>query len=181
MISEIFEYKDLDGNPVQKEWYFSLDRAEIAEMKIRHDGPDQGAGSLEDYLDRIVKEQDNNKLLDNFQAILKKSVAIRVNNFLRKNQDVVDEFVGGGAYEYMFMKMLGDATYAANLINGIIPKDMAEQVSAREAEDKTKQHTDAELLAMPEEAFFAAAGGTNPMRWEDPRFLMIAARRKNAA
>jgi hypothetical protein len=180
MISEMFEYNDLDGKPVQKEWYFSLDRAEIAEMKIRHDGPDQGEGSLADYLDRIVKEQDNNKLLDNFQAILKKSVAIRPagTNYLKKGQEIVDEFVGGGAYEYMFMKMLGDAVYAANLINGIIPKDMAEEAAKREAEEK--QYTDADLLAMTDDAFFTAAGGTNPMRWE-PRFLTLAARRKNAA
>ncbi len=180
MISEIFEYKDLDGKPVQKEWYFSLDRAEIAEMKIRHDGPDQGEGSLEDYLDRISKEQDNNKLLDNFQAILRKSVAIRPagTNYLKKSQEIVDEFVGGGAYDYMFMRMLADATYAAHLINGIIPKDMAEEAAKREAE--TSEYTDADLLAMTEEEFFQAAGGSNPMRW-DPRFLMLAARRKTAA
>jgi hypothetical protein len=179
MISEIFEYKDLDGNSVKKEWYFSLDRAEIAEMKIRHDGPDQGRGSLEDYLDRIVKEQDNNKLLDNFQAILKKSVAIRKDNYLRKGQEVVEEFVGGGAYEYMFMKMLGDAAYAANLINGIIPKDMAEEAAKREAEE-SKQYSDADLLSMTDEAFFAAAGGTNPMKW-DQRYLLLASKRKTAA
>ena len=176
MISETFKYKDLDGNEVTKEWYFSLDRAEIAEMKIRHDGT--GKGSLEDYLDRIVKEQDNNKLLDNFQAILQKSVAVRKDNYLDKSPEVLKEFIGGGAYEYMFMKMLGDAAYAANLINGIIPKDMAEEVAKKQAEGEA--HTDSELLAMTDEAFFAAAGGTNPMRWE-PRFLTLAARRKTAA
>lgn len=181
MISETFAYKDLDGNAVQKEWYFSLDQAEIAEMKIRHDGPDQGSGSLEDYLDRIVKEQDNNKLLDNFQAILKKSVAIRPAgaNYLKKGPEIIDEFVGGGAYEYMFMKMLGDAAYAAKLINGIIPKDMAEEIARREAEEP-KQYSDDELLGMTDDEFFAAAGGKNPMKW-DQRFLLLAGKRKNAA
>src|SRR4051812_8985733 len=118
MIPETITYNDLDGNTVTKEWYFSLDRAEIAEMKIRHDGT--GKGSLEDYLDRIVKEQDNNKLLDNFQAILMKSVGLRKDNYIDKTPAIRAEFTGGGAYETMFMKMLEDATYAARLINGII-------------------------------------------------------------
>lgn len=178
MISETFQYKDLDGNVVTKEWYFSLDRAEIAEMKIRHEGP--GKGSLEDYLDRIVKEQDNNKLLDNFQAILRKAVAIRKDNYLRKGQEVIEEFTGGGAYETMFMRMLEDATYAAKLINGIIPADMAEEAAKKQAENETKTYSDAELLSMTDEAFFEVAGGTNPMKW-DQRFLFLASKRKTAA
>jgi hypothetical protein len=175
-ISETMTYKDIDGNTVTKEWWFSLDKREIAEMKIRHEGP--GKGSLEDYLDRIVKEQDNNKLLDNFKAILEASVAVRVDNYLKKTPEVLMEFTGGGAYETMFMKMLGDAQYAANLINGIIPKDMAEEVQKKQAEGE--HYTDAQLLAMTDDAFFEAAGGTNPMRW-DSRFLTLAARRKTAA
>lgn len=176
-ISEMITYKDLDGQTVTKEWWFSLDRAEIAEMKIRHDGT--GKGSLEDYLDRIVKEQDNNKLLDNFQAILRKAVAVRVDNYLKKSPEVLHEFTGGGAYSAMFMRMLADASYAARLVNGIIPEDMAEEVAKKNAE-KEKDYTDAELLAMTDEAFFQAAGGTNPMRW-DQRFLVLAGRRKTAA
>lgn len=181
MIPETIHYTDLDGKPAQKEWYFALDKAEIAEMKIRHEGP--GKGSLEDYLDRIIKEQDNNKLLDNFKAILFKSVGVRKGNYIAKNQDILDEFVGSGAYEAMFMRMLGDATYAANLINGIIPKDLAKAVAEKQAEIEgfaNAPHSDEELLAMTDEQFFTAAGGSNPMRWE-PRFLMLAAKRKNAA
>lgn len=176
-ISELITYRDLDGQTVTKEWWFSLDRAEIAEMKIRHDGT--GKGSLEEYLDRIVKEQDNNKLLDNFQAILRKAVAIRVDNYLKKSPEVLHEFTGGGAYSAMFMRMLEDASYAARLVNGIIPEDMAEEVQKQQAE-RQKEFTDNELLAMTDEAFFQAAGGTNPMRW-DQRFLVLAGRRKTAA
>jgi hypothetical protein len=178
MIPQIITYNDLDGNTIQKEWHFALDRAEIAEMKIRHDGT--GKGSLEDYLDLIVKEQDNNRLLDNFKAILFKSVGIRKGNYIDKSEEIRAEFIGSGAYEAMFMKMLEDAAYAAELINGIIPKDMAEQVAAKEAENNSRQYTDVELLAMSDDAFFAVAGGTNPMKWE-PRFLLLAGKRKTAA
>lgn len=177
-ISETLTYKDIDGNIVTKEWWFSLDRAEIAEMKIRHDGT--GKGSLEEYLDRIVKEQDNNKLLDNFQAILRKSVALRVDNYLKKTPEVVHEFTGGGAYSSMFMAMLGDAEYAARLVNGIIPEDMAEEVRKKQEETSNKQYTDAELLAMTPEAFEQAAGGSDKTKW-DKRFLIVGMQRKIAA
>lgn len=177
-ISESIKYTDLDGQVVTKEWWFSLDRAEIAEMKIRHDGT--GKGSLEEYLDRIVKEQDNNKLLDNFQAILRKAVAVRVDNYLKKTPEVLQEFTGGGAYETMFMQMLADAEYAARLINGIIPKDMAEEVQKKQAETVNKQYTDAELLAMTPEAFEQAAGGSDKTKW-DKRFLIVGMQRKTAA
>lgn len=175
-ISETITYQDIDGKTVTKEWWFSLDKAELAEMKLRHEGP--GKGTLEEYLDRIIKEDDNNKILDNFQMILQKSVAVRVDNYLKKTPETVMEFTGGGAYEAMFMKMLREAEYAAKLINGILPKDMVEAVAKKDAEKS--QHTDEELLAMSDEEFFSVAGGQNPMRW-DPRFLTLAARRKTAA
>jgi hypothetical protein len=178
MIPEMITYRDINGETVTKEWIFALDRAELAEMKIRHEGP--GRGTLESYLDRIVKEQDNNKLLDNFKLILLKSVGLRVDNYIDKSDKIRAEFTGGGAYETMFMRMLEDAAYAARLINGIIPKDMAEEAAKRQAETGSETYTDNELLGMTDEAFFAAAGGTNPMKW-DPRFLMLAARRKTAA
>lgn len=177
MIPEMITYQDLNGETVTKEWLFALDRRELAEMKIRHEGP--GKGTLEAYLDRIVKEQDNNKLLDNFQLILMKSVGLRVDNYIDKNDKIRAEFTGGGAYETMFMRMLEDAAYAARLINGIIPKDMAEEALKKQNESETA-YSDADLLGMTDEAFFAVAGGTNPMKW-DPRYLMLAARRKNAA
>jgi hypothetical protein len=178
MIPEMITYRDINGVTVTKEWIFALDRRELAEMKIRHEGP--GKGTLESYLDRIVKEQDNNKLLDNFQAILMKSVGLRVDNYIDKNDKIRAEFTGGGAYETMFMRMLEDAEYAARLINGIIPRDMAEEYAKQKATTDPDKFSDAELLGMTDEAFFAAAGGTNPMKW-DSRFLMLAARRKTAA
>lgn len=176
MISEVITYTNLDGKVVQETYHFGLDKAELAEMKIRHEGP--GKGTLEEYLDRIVKEEDNNKILDNFKAILFASVGIRVDDYVKKDERIRDRFVGSGAYEATFMKMLGDAHYAAHIINGIVPADMAEAVAKQDAENQ--QYTDEELLSMTEEAFFQAAGGSNPMRW-DPRFLMLASRRKTAA
>lgn len=176
MISENIRYKNLDGNWVEETYHFGLDRAELAEMKIRHEGP--GRGTLEDYLDAIVKEDDNNKILDNFKAILFASVGIRVDDYVKKDERIRDRFVGSGAYEAMFMHMLEDAKYAARIVNGIVPADMAEEAAKRQSEEK--EYSDAELLAMTDEAFFQAAGGTNPMRW-DQRFLLLAGRRKTAA
>lgn len=177
MISEVIRYTNIDGKVVEETYHFGLDRAELAEMKIRHEGP--GKGTLEEYLDAIVKESDNNKILDNFKAILFASVGVRVDDYVRKDQRIRDRFVGSGAYEATFMRMLGDADYAAHIINGIVPADMAEEAQKKQTEGE-KPYTDAELLAMTDEAFFQAAGGTNPMRW-DPRFLTLAARRKTAA
>lgn len=176
MISEVIRYTNLDGKVVEETYHFGLDRAELAEMKIRHEGP--GKGTLEEYLDAIVKEEDNNKILDNFKAILFASVGIRVDDYVKKDERIRDRFVGSGAYEATFMRMLGDAEYAAHIINGIVPADMAEAVAKKEGEQQ--KYTDEQLLAMTDEAFFEAAGGSNPMRW-DPRYLLLASRRKTAA
>lgn len=176
MISEVIRYTNLDGKVVEETYHFGLDRAELAEMKIRHEGP--GKGTLEEYLDAIVKEEDNNKILDNFKAILFASVGIRVDDYVKKDERIRDRFVGSGAYEATFMRMLGDAEYAAHIINGIIPADMAEAAAKKEGEQQ--KYTDEQLLAMTDEAFFEAAGGSNPMRW-DPRYLLLASRRKTAA
>lgn len=175
MISETIRYRNLDGNMVEETYHFGLDRAELAEMKIRHEGP--GKGTLEEYLDAIIKEDDNNKILDNFKAILFASVGVRVDDYVKKDERIRDRFVGSGAYEATFMRMLEDATYAARIVNGIVPADMAAEAAKNQGE---KQYTDSELLAMTDEAFFQAAGGSNPMKW-DPRFLLLASKRKTAA
>jgi len=175
MISEPITYTNLDGVPVTETYHFGLNRAELAEMKLRHEGP--GKGTLEEYLDRIVKENDNNKILDNFKAILLASVGVRVDDYVKKTDEIRDRFIGSGAYEATFMRMLEDAEYAAHIINGIVPADMAAEAAKK---SEKPQYTDAELLAMTDEAFIQAAGSKNPMKW-GPRFLTLAARRKTAA
>lgn len=175
MISETIRYRNLDGKMVEETYHFGLDRAELAEMKIRHEGP--GKGTLEEYLDAIIKEDDNNKILDNFKAILFASVGIRVDDYVKKDERIRDRFVGSGAYEATFMRMLEDASYAAKIVNGIVPADMAAEAAKNQDE---KSYTDIELLNMTDEAFFQAAGGSNPMKW-DPRFLLLASKRKTAA
>jgi len=61
-----------------------------------------------------------------------------------------------------------------------MPKNLEDRIEKIMKGEAKKEYTDAELLALPDDEFFKAAGGTNSRNW-DPRFLQIAYQRKTAA
>jgi hypothetical protein len=66
-------------------------------------------------------------------------------------------------------------------MNKIMPKHIQEQAEAEARQLTSEEFTDQELLDMPDEDFFKAAGTSNAMKM-DKRFLNLAmARRNNAA
>lgn len=124
MLKKTIKFSDLDGNEVTEEFYFRLNKAEIAEMELSHEG------SFSAYLKTIIESQDGGKIIAAFKQILLASVGRRSEDGRRfiKNQEIRDDFEQSEAYSELFMELVTNADAASAFIRGIVPSDLQKEV-----------------------------------------------------
>lgn len=127
MIKKTVSYTDFNGVQRTEDFYFNLTEAELTEMQFGVDG------GLKALLDKIIKENDERKLMEYFKKIVimaygEKSADGR--KFL-KNDEIRDGFAPTEAYSKIFMELARDAKAASEFVNGIMPSDISEKVKAK--------------------------------------------------
>lgn len=118
MYKKTITYVDYNGVERTEDFYFNLTKAEIAELDLRH------AGGFESYINRIVKSDDNNAIVDTFKSIIAMAYGEKDPNGRRfvKNPRLTEEFMQTEAYSELFVELLTKEGAAADFINGIVPK-----------------------------------------------------------
>ncbi|ATN93684.1 hypothetical protein SEA_SCAP1_35 [Streptomyces phage Scap1] len=173
MYTKDITYVNLDGVTVTETHHFNLTKAEAVEMNFHK------KGGLEDYARRIIQAEEHGELVELFKVLILKTYGRRDGQRFVKNKDLTDEFEQTGAYSELFIELATNADEAVKFFREIVPPDMQSRV-----DDVTlpgdKEYTDEQLLTIPWEEFYAAAGGKDDKNW-DKRFLLIAFRRKQAA
>jgi len=172
MLKRQITYNDLDDRSVTEEYWFGLNKAELAEMELSGSN-----GSLTDYFKTIVEAKDGRAMVNTFKEIILSTVGVRSEDGKRfvKTDEIRENFELGGAYPELFMELVTDPDKAAEFFNGIMPKDLAEKVAAQQAAEQSKSVE--ELLAM-DQADFDRIAGTNPQEMSKEH-LMVAFQRKN--
>lgn len=129
MYKETIKYTDYDGNEREEDFYFNLTKAELMEMQMSTEG------GLEKRIQKIVSSQNGKEIMTLFKDILLKSYGEKSDDGKRfiKNQNIRDDFEQSEAYSELFMKLVTDADAAQKFINGIMPKDIANQVKENPA------------------------------------------------
>lgn len=125
MYTKQVKYTDFEGNERQEDLQFNLTKAELMEMQLSENG------GLEKKIKAITAAQDTKEIIELFKSILINSygkVSPDGKRFI-KNQELRDEFVQSEAYSEMFMMLATDSSEAEKFINGIIPKDMRQNVT----------------------------------------------------
>lgn len=124
MFKRDITYEDFDGDKVTETFYFNLTRTELIQLEVHY------KGGLKEALDRIIKSQDNKQLIEEFQRIILLSYGVKSDDGKRfiKNDALKDEFSQSAAYDELFMELSTNEESAANFINGIIPKNFAEEM-----------------------------------------------------
>lgn len=126
MLKKSITFKDLDGNEIVEDFYFSLSKADIAEMELSK------KGGLSAHLETIVADENGGEIIKTFKEIIQLAIGKRSadNRRFIKSQEIIDEFVQSDAYSVLFMELVTDDKKGAEFINGIIPADMLEAVAA---------------------------------------------------
>lgn len=167
-VKRTISFKNLDGQDVSEDWYFSLDEADAAELDLAH------RKDLAEYLADIDKNKNTKEMLNVWRALLFASVGKRDGNLLVKDETTLRQFKFGGAYKQMFAELVESPDAGAEFFVSIMPDKVQKQVAAEQA----KTYTTDEMMAMSDEEFDAAFG-TDDTAWDKP-VLLAAMRRKNS-
>lgn len=122
MIKQTRTYVDYNGNERTEDLYFNLNKAELIEMQYTT------PGGFAETLDKIVKTNDQSKLVMIMKDILLKSVGKKSEDgrFFKKSEEISKEFSESPVFADMFIELATDADKASKFIEGILPDDFSE-------------------------------------------------------
>lgn len=118
------EWKDYDGNPRKESFYFHLNKGELLDMQMSE------YGGLDKLLQKIIDTKDQVKLWEYFRDIIIMAYGVKRGdgrNFIKKDENgrrLVEDFLTTEAYGELMIKLVSDADYAADFVNGIIPEGL---------------------------------------------------------
>lgn len=125
MYKKTITYTDYNGNERTEDHYFDLSKAEIMEMQLSVNG------GFDAMLQSIIEAKDIPALAKLFKEIICKSYGKKTpdGREFEKSEQITKSFTQTGAYSELYMELCTDAKAAAEFINGIIPKGLAEEVA----------------------------------------------------
>ena len=137
MIKKTVTYTDFNGNERTEDFYFNLTQVELAELDLGVSGV---SGGLLGLLKKIVREKDQRQIVEYFKKIVlmaygEKSVDGR--RFV-KSDEIRNGFAPTEAYSKIFMELAGNADEASKFINGIMPKEIAEEAKKLSKDEITE-------------------------------------------
>lgn len=127
MLKKTIKYIDYDGLEREEDFYFNLNRAEVAEMEISTEG------GMEKMLKKIVESRNGKRIIETFKDIVLRAYGEKSLDGKRfiKTPEIREAFSQTEAYVNLFMELATNADAAAEFVNGILPpKDEKKQVSA---------------------------------------------------
>ena len=132
MLKKEIAYTDYNGVERKATFYFNLSKAEITEMELTT------VGGFAEMIQKIVDAQDAPSIIKTFKDLVLKSYGEKSPDGKRfiKTKELRDSFEQTEAYSTLFMELATNAAAASEFVNGIIPADLAKQVSASELSGK---------------------------------------------
>ena len=131
MYKKIITYTDYNGYERTEEFLFNLTEAEIAEMEMSK------KGGLTNTLQRLIRTEDAPEIAKIFKDLILRSYGEKSDDGRRfiKTKEKADEFSQTEAYSKLYMELAFDDKAAAEFINNIIPKSMAEQLKNKDMKE----------------------------------------------
>lgn len=192
MHKQTITYDDLfSEEKITEDHYFHLSKADIAELQLIY------RGGWDEHLKSVGNSGDGKLIIDTFKDLIFRSYGKRVGQDFDKSEEISRRFMASEAYSELFMKLMNEPTFAAEFVNGVMPKELREQAelaNLHEAakatvqgdvivepttEKKATDYSRDELLAMSDEEFEKVAGkDPAKMSKESPQLLEIAYLRK---
>lgn len=176
MIPRTITYKDLDGNDVTEEFHFHFNNVEALEFAAQYKG--SPGAVIQKAFENIKSGNDADEnemiILKFFRELVAGSIGRRSESgksFI-KNHEYCSEFMNSDAYSTLFFDLVSDEKFAAEFVNGVFPKDMADIMAP-----KKPAYTEQQLLDMSDEEFDRVVG-KDPMKLSKEQ-LMIAMKRRN--
>lgn len=129
MLKKTITFEDFEGNKRTEDFYFNLNKAELAEMQMSRQG------GFTDWIQKVIDARDNTTLYATIKDFVLKSVGIKSPDGRRfiKNSEIREEFEQTEAYSELMMELMSDEKAFSAFCQGIIPKELSEKVAAESA------------------------------------------------
>lgn len=126
MLVKRIEFEDYDGHKLTEDHYFNLNKAEIIKWLTT-----DGDYTLDKKLLRLFQAGNGRELMKTFDDLIRSSYGIKSLDGRRfeKSEEITKAFVETEAYSVLFSELVTDAKAAADFVNAIIPKDIAEEIA----------------------------------------------------
>lgn len=115
--------------------YFNMSRREMMDFIKKYDG----INSFREYLNSAKSAEDVYSIVEFIDDVLGSAYGERQGERFVKSEIIRDNFLNGPLYEALFEKMLNDGNFAVDLLTGIFPEKIMEQVKKDEEFQKAQQ------------------------------------------
>lgn len=118
MYKTTLEYRDFNNKQQKEDLYFNLTEAEIVRLDVGF------PGGLIEFAQAINADTDKSKIMDMIETVLEASYGIKSEDGKRfvKNHEVKESFLNSAAYSALFVKMMRDTDFAAELFNALVSR-----------------------------------------------------------
>lgn len=125
MLKRTIDFEDYDGNKRSEDHYFNLNKSEVIKWLTT-----SGDYTLDKVLERLSTERNGKKIMEIFESLIKLSYGKKSvdGRKFEKNEEIWNDFYQTEAYSILFTELVTDAKKAADFVNKIIPKDLADEV-----------------------------------------------------
>lgn len=124
MLKKTITYTNYNDEKKTKDYYFNLKKSELIDLQY------STAKGFMDYIEEITKTQDNVRIWKAFRDIILLAYGEKSNDGERfvKSDELRKSFEETEAFSELIYELMSNETAAADFINGIMPKDLAEKV-----------------------------------------------------
>lgn len=134
MIKKSITYTNFLEEEVTEDFYFHLGKAELINLELSEDG------SFGNRLLSIVASNDHREMVAEFTKIIGQAYGIRTpdGRGFRKSAEEQETFLSSPAFDALFMELMTDPKTTAEFIQGIVPKDLANDPKVLKAVEDVK-------------------------------------------
>lgn len=125
MLKRTITFVDYDNNKRTEDFYFNMNKSEVMKWLTT-----SGEYTLDKVMDRLTKTKNGKEIMRIFEEMIKISYgekSLDGRNF-EKSEEIWNNFYYTEAYSELFMELVTDAAKAADFFNGIIPKELGDEV-----------------------------------------------------
>ena len=136
MLKKKITYTDFNGNERTEDHYFNLTKTELTEIALGlPDGMDESeiTEANEQAAMTIIDKLGKDGVFKFIKELILKSYGIKSSDGKRfqKSEEISKEFSETLAFDQFFMELMTDDVKAAELVNSIIPKDVANGIQTK--------------------------------------------------
>lgn len=132
MLIRNFKFIDFDGVEREEEHMFHLNKAELFKYLTT-----EGDYTLDQKLERLKRERNGKKIMETLDEFIHISYGRKTEGGrgFEKSEKIWEDFKCTEAYSQLFVEIVTSGRKAAEFINAVIPKELADEVSKIIAEN----------------------------------------------